>query len=62
MLPMNHFTPGWNTLSFAFAAACCYKDSAKLPQGLAGGYGGEMFTIPFSETQVCIGDLSFLIS
>lgn len=62
MLPMNHFTPGWNILSFSFAAACCYKDSAELLEGLTGGYRGEIFTIPFSETQVCIEELSFLIS
>lgn len=61
MLPMNHFTPGWIP-SFPFAAACCYKNSAELLQGLTGGYGGEMFTVPFSETRVCIEELSFLIS
>lgn len=26
MLPVNHFTAGWNIISFHLAAACCYKD------------------------------------
>lgn len=60
MLPMNHFTPGWNIFPLPFAAACCYKDFA----GLLVDYGGgeKNITIPFSETQVCIGELLFLRS
>lgn len=55
---MNHFTPGWNIFPLSFAAACCYKDSAEVIVG----YSREIITIPFSETQVCIEELPFLIS